>query len=230
MEELFDLKVYGQYGCFTRPEFKVERVSYPMITPSAARGLLESVFWKPEFRWEVREIWLLKAIRQTAILRNEIADRQASRPFFVEQRRQQRASLILKDVAYIIRAAIILRPHATEPLAKYAAQFRRRVERGQCHHTPYLGTREFPAAFEAPTSEDVPISLDLSIGSMLFDIAYREDSLRREITFHRHGAQGHREVRGYAEALFFDAEVKQGILTIPADRYRLLESTEERDA
>jgi CRISPR-associated protein Cas5d len=89
------LRVWGDYACFSRPEFKVERVSYPVITPSAARGVLEAVFWKPEFRYEIRRVGILKPGLQTVILRNELDDRQGGKPIFIEDKRQQRSSLIL---------------------------------------------------------------------------------------------------------------------------------------
>src|SRR3990172_9208037 len=103
-QAVFDIRIGGEYACFSRPEFKVERVSYLAITPSAARGALEAIFWKPEFRWELREISVLKPIRQMAVLLNELSDRLGDKPFFVEDpgKRQQRASLILKDVEYLI--------------------------------------------------------------------------------------------------------------------------------
>ena len=94
------VKVWGPYACFTRPEFNVERVSYDVMTPSAARGILEAIFWKPEFRWEVREIWILNPIRHIAFLRNELAARQGQVPFFVEDQRQKRTTRALKEVAY----------------------------------------------------------------------------------------------------------------------------------
>ncbi len=227
---LFEIRVGGEYACFSRPEFKVERVSYPIITPSAARGALEAIFWKPEMRWEVREIHVLKPLRQMALLRNELSDRQGDTPVFVEERRQQRASLILKDVAYLIRAEILLRPHAAGPLAKYAEQFQRRLARGQCHHTPYLGTREFAAWFEPAAGDEVPVALDLDIGTMLFDIAYREDPRRPEMTFHRAGANGRRVASGYAESLFFPAQLEGGVLDVPRELYRQLYQLEGDDA
>lgn len=225
MENLFEVKVEGEYACFTRPEFKVERVSYPVMTPSAARGLLEAIFWKPEFRWEIQEVWVLKPIRQMSILRNEISNRQGDVPIFVEEKRQQRASLILKDVAYLIRATMRLKPHATDPLAKYADQFRRRIARGQYHHTPYLGVREFPAYFEAAAGNEVPQELDLDLGQMLFDIAYCQGEAREELTFLRHGS-ARRTVSGYAQALFFPARLERGILRVPTERYRELYALE----
>jgi CRISPR-associated protein Cas5d len=219
------VKVWGEYACFSRPEFKVERVSYPVITPSAARGVLEAIFWKPEFRYELRRIGVLKPGSQTVILRNELEDRQGSKPYFVEDKRQQRSSLILKDVAYLLEADIVLRPHAEGPLPKYLEQFERRLQRGQCHHTPYLGTREFAAHF-APANGEKPPWLDLPIGTMLFDIAFVPSSERVELEFKRPGKG---VVKGYAQALFFPAEVKGGWLEVPEEKYRELYRLEGKD-
>ncbi|NWG40102.1 MAG: type I-C CRISPR-associated protein Cas5 [Hydrogenophilaceae bacterium] len=213
------LRVWGEYACFSRPEFKVERVSYPVITPSAARGVLEAVFWKPEIRYEIRRIGILKLGTQTVILRNELKDRQGDNPFFIEDKRQQRSSLILKDVEYLIEADAVLRPHATEPIGKYLDQFNRKAEKGQCHHTPYLGTREFAAAFE-PANGETPPPLDLPIGSMLFDIAFVEDASRAEMEFKR--PKQDEPAKGYAQASFFEAAVKEGWLEVPPEKYREL--------
>jgi len=218
------VRVWGDYACFTRPEFKVERVTYPVMTPSAARGLLEAIFWKPEFRYEIRRIGVLKLGKQMVILRNELADRQGSRPFFVENKRQQRSTLLLKDVDYIIEAELRLRPHASDPVRKYVEQFMRRVERGQYHHTPYLGTREFAAHF-APLDGESPPPLDLHIGTMLFDVAFIEDPQRAELAFRRPGRP--EPVKGYAQALFFDAQVRMGWLDVPAEKYHELYRLEE---
>lgn len=213
------LRVWGEYACFSRPEFKVERVSYPVITPSAARGVLEAVFWKPEFRYEIRRIGILNLGSQTVILRNELDDRQGGKPIFVEDKRQQRSSLILKDVEYLIEADAVLRPHATEPIGKYLDQFNRKAEKGQCHHTPYLGTREFAAAFEPAKGENPP-PRDLPVGSMLFDIAFVEDASRVEMEFKR--PKRDEPAKGYAQALFFDANVRDGWLNIPSEHYQRL--------
>ncbi|MGI6557522.1 MAG: type I-C CRISPR-associated protein Cas5c [Limnochordia bacterium] len=220
------VKVWGDYACFSRPEFKVERVSYPVITPSAARGVLEAIFWKPEIRYEVTAIGVLKLGSMMVVLRNELGRRQGKTPYFIEDARQQRSSLILKDVSYIIEASLVLRPHAAGPIAKYVDQFRRRVERGQCYHTPYLGTREFAAHF-SPVDGEVPAPLDLDLGNMLLDIAFVPSKKRREMSFGRHGPEGRQIVHGYAEALFFDAELKQGWLHVPAERYREIEELEK---
>jgi CRISPR-associated protein Cas5d len=220
-EGIFDVKVGGDYACFSRPEFKVERVSYPVMTPSAARGLLEAILWKPEMRWEIREIDVLKPLKQSSILRNELSDRQGDSPLIIEEKRQQRASLILRDVAYVIHCEIVLRGHVTDPLTKYADMFRRRLERGQCHHTPYLGTREFAAWFEPATGAEEAIPLDLDLGNMLFDIAYVENPARvsDRMTFYRQNLGGRHVVQGYAEATFFHAELKQGRLHVPRELY-----------
>lgn len=218
------VRVWGDYACFTRPEFKVERVSYPVMTPSAARGLLEAIFWKPEFRYEIRRIGVLKLGRPMVILRNELESRQGNKPYYVEDQRQQRSTLLLRDVEYIIEAEVRLRSHASDPVTKYVEQFERRVERGQYHHTPYLGTREFAAHF-APINGESPAPLDLAIGTMLFDIAFIEDPNRAELEFKRPGRP--EPVKGYAQALFFSAAVKAGWLDVPADKYLELYRLEE---
>lgn len=220
------VKVWGDYACFTRPEMKVERVTYPVMTPSAARGILEAIFWRPEFRYRISRIGVLKLGRQMVILRNEICDRQGRTPIFVEDKRQQRSSLVLKDVAYIIEGEMVLRPHATEPLAKYLDMFERRIKRGQYFHTPYLGTREFPAYFDEVREEDTPPPIQLSIGPMLLDVAYVEDKNRREFSFRKPGKSA--PVSGYAQAVFFQAEVQDGWLHIPKEKYDELWRLEER--
>ena len=224
------VKIWGDYACFSRPEFKVERVSYPVITPSAARGVLEAIFWKPEFRYEIREIGVLKLGTTVSILRNELSDRQGKEPIFVEEQRQQRTSLVLKDVAYVIRAEMVLRSHATDPVYKYLDQFRRRVKRGQYHRTPYLGTREFVAYFEPPSEEDVPEPVDLDLGLMLFDIAFVPSEERAELEFIRHGPEGPKLVKGYTQALFFHAHVEKGWLHVPPEKYQELYKLEGSNA
>lgn len=216
----FIIKVGGDYACFTNPGLKVERCTYPVMTPSAARGVLEAIFWKPQFRWEIREIKVLKPIKQISIMRNEIEDRQDKTPIFIERNRQQRASLILKDVEYVITAEIVLKVGINNIIG-YAEQFRRKLEGGQCHHTPYLGTREFAAWFEPGSGKEEPeeIIKELPLDQMLFDTAYRENDERREVDFHRHKGEEKMVARGYAHALFFDATIKDNVLTIPRDKY-----------
>lgn len=177
------VEVSGPFACFTRPELKVERFSYPVMTPSAARGLLESIFWKPEVSWIVRRIDVLKEIRWFTVRRNEVTEmlttdwvrRAAQDPavrFDVEEDRDQRNTVGLRDVAYRIHAQVVLREHADAPIAKYRDQFRRRVERGACFSQPFLGTREFSATF-GPATDTTPIPHTMDLGLMLHSITYQ---------------------------------------------------------
>ena len=183
----FCLETSGEYACFTRPEMKAERVSYDVITPSAARSIFEAILWKPAIRWRVTKIEVLKEIRWASVRRNEIGRKVAkgSSGFFIEQERQQRSTLMLRDVAYRLYAefdfippdkrgnnpvpeylldsddAELIQIHddrKDEKEAKYAAMFDRRASKGQCFHHPYLGCREFAADFRLvkdPDSEPV---------------------------------------------------------------------------
>lgn len=204
------VKVWGDLACFTRPEMKVERVTYEVMTPSAARGVLEAIFWKPEIRWRVRAIHVLRPIRRFSIMRNEVKSKAVVRTarkwaeegeggFYADDDRTQRHTLALRDVAYRIEADIVLLPHATEPEAKYRAMFRRRVEKGQCFQQPYLGCREFAASF---AEDDGEAAYDLTddLGRMLFDLAYNADG---------------------SEALprFFQARLDRGVLHVPQALY-----------
>lgn len=218
------VKFEGELACFTRPEFKVERVTYPVITPSAARGALEAIFWKPEFRWEIREIWLLKPIKQIAIMRNEVDSRQSNRTngFFIEDKRQQRTSLFLKDVSYLIFADVRLKEDVDFHKKKYIEQFNRRVEKGQCHHQPYLGTRECSAYFDSPAGNEVPKDIDMEIGNMLFDIAYRSSENKQDMKFVRHLDNEAHIVDGYVQPLYFMANLDKGILKVPVSKYQEL--------
>ncbi|MGB3330925.1 MAG: type I-C CRISPR-associated protein Cas5c [Thermomicrobiales bacterium] len=203
-----EVKVWGPFACFTRPELKVERVTYPVMTPTAARGVLEAIFWKPEFRWSIREIAVIRPIAYTGIMRNEVNTRASERSarawekagsggFVASEDRAQRNTLALKDVAYIIRADIDLRPGIDAPEAKYRDQFRRRVARGQCFAQPYLGCREFSAFFAEPTAEDTPLDLSMKLGRMLLDLDF---------------AAGR---SGEARPRFFDAQLDRGVMRIP---------------
>lgn len=203
------VKVWGDFGCFTRPEMKVERVSYPVMTPSAARGVLEAIFWKPEFRWRVQEIWVLKPIRYFSILRNEVNSRQSERAarswqaegiggYDASADRAQRHTLALRDVAYVIRAQVALKPHADADSAKYRDQFRRRVASGRCFSTPYLGCREFSASFAEPDGTEQPLLLTDELGSMLLDLEYQDDRT------------------GRGTPRFFNAQLESGVLRVPA--------------
>lgn len=220
------VRVWGDYACFSRPEFKGERVSYPVITPSAARGVLEAIFWRPEIRYQIRRIGVLKLGGQAVIVRNELSDRQGRTPIVIEapKKRQQRSSLILKDVDYLIEAVVVRQPHVVDPLAKYVGQIQRRLERGQCFHRPYLGAREFAADF-ALANDESPEDLNLRIGTMLFDLAFVPSSTRSDFSFRVRNVE--QPVEGYAEAIFLeDAKVESGWLVVPVAKYQELHRLE----
>jgi len=202
----FCLEVNGPYACFTRPEMKVERVSYDVITPSAARAIFDAILWKPAIRWHVRQIDVLAPIRWMSIRRNEVGKVASPRGggIFIEADRQQRASLILRDVKYRLYAEFEFIPpekrnkstnpipeylkdnaeagalhtpdtHPDETEAKYAAMFERRAAKGQCFNQPYLGCREFAAAFRlVKSASDIanPIEETHDLGWMLYDMDY----------------------------------------------------------
>jgi CRISPR-associated protein Cas5d len=164
------VQVSGPTALFSRPELKVERVSYPVMTPTAARGVLEAIYWKPEMRYRVVAIEVLRPIKQFNIRRNEtsalVSLDAACRGSRVDTaaHRDQRNAMCLRDVAYRIHAHIELTEHATKTVAAYRDQFRRRVSRGACFHQPYLGTREFSADFGEPdNSAPWPHSEDLGV-------------------------------------------------------------------
>ena len=189
------LHVWGERACFTRPEMKVERVSYDVMTPSASRGILEAVHWKPAIRWVVDRIHVLKPIRFQSFRRNEVgakissataeramrAGSTAGLGLVVEDNRQQRAATLLVDVTYVIEAHFELTEKAQEDdtSAKHFSMFNRRAATGQCFHRPCLGTREFPADFALiaegdplPASELPPEQSDRDLGWMLHDIDF----------------------------------------------------------
>lgn len=225
-EPPLEVKVWGDLACFTRPEFGVERVSYEVMTPSAARGIMEAIFWKPEFRWLVREIEVLNPIRHFSILRNEMNSVQSERSarswerngggYYADDDRAQRHTLCLRDVAYIIRADMELKPHATDPPAKYRDQFRRRVKRGQCFNQPYLGTREFSAFFGPPDGDEQAIDLDDDLGLMLFDIQFVPDAAGK-VSHAGHGPEGREVVKANAQPEFFPARIEKGVLRVPPE-------------
>lgn len=187
------LHVWGEYACFTRPEMKVERVSYDVMTPSAARGVLEAIHWKPAIRWVVDRIHVLKPIRFETIRRNELGskippskvsgamNRKTTEGLrtYIEEDRQQRAATVLRDVGYVIEAHFVLtdRADADDTEAKHQSIFNRRAAKGQCFHRPYLGVREFPADFELVEDASPPSSLsederNRDLGWMLYDLDY----------------------------------------------------------
>jgi CRISPR-associated protein Cas5d len=207
--QVFKIKVWGDNACFTRPEMKVERVSYDVVTPSAARGIVESILWKPAIKWTIKQIDILKPIKWESVRRNEIGKIFSSPSgnliqsgegniptIYIEEERQQRASLILKDVAYVIHAYFEMTNKSGEgdnPI-KFTEQFKRRLSKGQCHHQPYLGCREFSCSFEEALEKDVPNENELEsyfnrdLGWMLYDIDFKNNM----------------------QPVFFRAEVKNG--------------------
>ncbi len=206
------VKVTGDFACFTRPDLKVERMTYPCMTPSAARGILDSILWKPEFQWYVRRIRVLKPIKFCTVKRNEINTKQGKTPIIVDEvdaagkpkYRAQRNSVVLKNVAYIIEASIYQEKQIDKNKPeKYIGRkgmdadkdgiFVRRVKKGQCWRRPYLGVREFAAEFMDTDGTEEPIKETIPIGSMLFDLFYDKS--------------------GKPEPLFFyDVAVRNGVL------------------
>jgi CRISPR-associated protein Cas5d len=199
----FCLEVSGPYACFTRPEMKVERVSYDVITPSAARAIFDAILWKPAIFWKVKRIEVLSPIRWISVRRNEVGAVASIRKkhIFIEDDRQQRAGLFLRDVKYRLFAEFDFIPsekrstiynpipsylkdkedqetfRADDSPAKYAAMFERRAKKGQCFNQPYLGCREFSANFrlvnpQTETATPVPENRDL--GWMLYDIDFSD--------------------------------------------------------
>jgi len=201
------IEVVGDYACFTRPEMKVERVSYDIITPSAARGIFEAILWKPALRWHIRRIEVLAPIHWVNLRRNEVGGRISTRNvqqamkdggalgLFVEDDRQQRAGLFLRDVRYRLHADLEIL--SDEPTAKYTAMFERRAAKGQCINQPYLGCREFSAGFRLAeaTGETPPIDDTRDLGWMLYDLDYSDPTDPRP--------------------RFFQARLEQGAVRVP---------------
>jgi CRISPR-associated protein Cas5d len=188
----FDLKIWGDFACFSRPEMKVERVSYDVITPSAARGVFEAIYWKPEIRWVVDQIRVLNPVRFTNLRRNEIKSKVSASNaksamkagkgqlgFYADDgdNRQQRAATILRDVCYVVHAHFEVLG-GSDPPQKHSEIFRRRAKKGQYFHHPYLGCREFPAHFELHEG-DPPVSKlvgEQDLGFMLHDIDFQNNT------------------------------------------------------
>lgn len=220
------LEVSGDFACFTRPEMKVERVSYDVMTPSAARAVFEAILWKPAIRWHVRRIEVLQPIRWISLRRNEVAGVISGRNVeaamragsgdlaqFIEDERQQRAGLFLRDVAYRLHADLDVKPEAgpQNPPIKFREMFERRAGKGQCVNQPYLGCREFAARFRwVPDPEAEPVDRSAlgernrselgfgrprELGYMLYDLDFTNPS--------------------DPQPLFFRAQLKDGSVDIP---------------
>lgn len=186
------LRVWGEYACFTRPEMKAERVSYDVITPSAARGILDAIHFKPAIQWQIDRIHVMKPIKFDAIRRNEVASKIPLRNMksamnggnidlhqYAAQDRQQRAAMILRDVEYILEAHFEMTDKAgqADNEGKHIDIFRRRARNGQCHMQPYFGCREFPAHFELLENDipNSPLVGEMDLGWMLWDIDFRDN-------------------------------------------------------
>ena len=220
----FCLEVWGDFACFTRPEMKVERVSYDVITPSSARSIFEAIFWKPAIKWQVTKIEVLNPINWISIRRNEVGALMSERVsnLFIEDNRQQRAGLLLRDVRYRIYAELIfIRPSERiqtnrivsdelvdkeekeiykkdENPGKYNAMFERRARKGQCFNQPYLGCREFSASFklvDTGLSLKDPINESRDLGFMLYDMDFTN-------------------VKD-PQAMFFRAQMQNGVISVP---------------
>lgn len=184
------LEVWGDYALFTRPEMKVERVSYDVITPSAARGIIEAIYWKPAIKWIVDKIYVCEPIRFTNIRRNEVSSKilasnvysvmnGGEKDLFIDTKsdRQQRASMLLKDVRYVIEAHFELTNKAeiSDTVEKHYNIILRRVKKGQFYHMPCFGCREFPANFKLCEESPKTIEDTLDLGYMLYDMDFSDE-------------------------------------------------------
>jgi CRISPR-associated protein Cas5d len=203
------VRVSGDYACFTRPETKVERYSYPVMTPSAARNILDAICWRPQMRWVVTRISVLKPIQTLSVLRNEVQSKlspSSVKRWMVDSSKFEpivagagngtdgtpRNTTLLRDVAYWIDAyPLVFDRSGDNTEQKYVAMMDRRVARGQCFQRPYLGCREFAAEFSPQLPDDQPIPESMPIGRMLYDIAF---------------------LGGANRAVFFDAQLAEGVL------------------
>lgn len=206
------VEVWGDYACFSRPEMKTERVSYDVMTPSAARGLLEAIMWHPGMKWVVDRIHVCAPIRFTNIRRNEVKDvilcssvksamKSGNELYLAAPNSiQQRAAMVLRDVHYVIDAHfdMTMRASPTDNPGKFQEMTRRRLEKGQFYHQPCFGVREFPASFklcESPPPCPEELKGERDLGWMLLDLDYSDPA---NITPH-----------------FFRAVLHDGILEVP---------------
>lgn len=210
MSKGIQVEVWGPYALFTRPELKVERVSYDIITPSAARGLIEAIYWHPGLRWRIDRIHLLSPIAFTNIRRNEVKSKLSASTarsammgtgklpaLYTGEDIQQRASMVLTDVHYVIDAHFELTDKAapSDNEGKFIDIARRRLARGQCFHPPCFGCREFPASFRVWEGGPVPaVDETRDLGLMLYDMDYRNP---RDI-----------------QPTFFRAKLEKGVLEV----------------
>jgi CRISPR-associated protein Cas5d len=198
---LLHVRARGPWACFTRPDMKVERVSYEIMTPSAARGVLEAVLWKPAIRWQVHVISVLAPIAWASVRRNELKSRASPRVghVFIEDDHAQRNSVVLRDVDYVISASFSLTERAgpEDNVRKFEEMFVRRLEKGQHAHAPYLGCREFAADLSPAPERFAPIDpgVDRPLGMVFYDFDYRKPEA----------------IKPY----FFEARLRGGVLDVP---------------
>ena len=208
------LEVWGDWACFTRPELKVERVSYDVITPSAARAIFEAILFKRyAMRWQITKIEVLRPIKWATIRRNEVGAVASKSPIIIEDKRQQKNTLLLLDVRYRIYAKLVFipvkdrpkeafakhQPSADENPMKYYQMFERRASQGQCFTQPYLGCREFSAIWkyiESTDNLDYPLAEDRDFGIMLYDMDFEENPQK-------------------PDAMFYRAQMKKGVIVVP---------------
>lgn len=209
------IRIWGEYACFTRPEMKVERVSYDVITPSAARNIFQSIFWKPALDWEITRIEVVNPIKKISVRRNEISSTMSLKggPLKIEENRTQRSAYILQDVCYRIFAKLIFKPIQRRTLEeqkkiqnpdcenpkKYQEMFERRAQKGQCFFHPYLGCREFACHFEYEPDAVYKEGIDdtRSLGFMLYDLDFKSDSKK-------------------PQPMFFEAYMENGVIEVPS--------------
>lgn len=208
----YRVKVKGDYGLFSRPETQVEPLSYPMMSPTAAEGLLEAIFWKPEFDWLILAIEMLKPVQYANFTRNHIKERQRpDKRIVAKGMRVQTHQAVLKDVEYVIECDIQLRPHVTENIAKYCEQFERRMDSRGCFQQPFLGIREFMADFAWANERDRPWTDNRNCGRMPLKIHYLPDP-KGPIQWRDRVSRQY--VRGRAVTEWFDAEICNGRLEV----------------
>ncbi len=205
----YAIRIRGEHAVFTRPEFKTERLTYDCLTPSAARGILEAILWKPAIRWEIRKIFLLAPIKYIQFKRNEVTKKPtvanalrasgggAIDDYFADEDRAQRNTIALRDVDYAVEATFHMTPRRgpEDNPKKFDEMFRRRLEKGQSHMQPYLGCREFPAIVELYEGNPPPLQTETrDLGYMLHDLRFQPSG---------------------NVPVFFRARIENGVIEIP---------------
>lgn len=202
MNNQIAVDVWGDFACFARPECKVERLTYPVPTPSAVRGILSAIYSKPkEFYWQINRIEVLNPIRYVSFKRNEVKSKFSKTPILVEEDRTQRQTVALQDVYYRIYATIVKQPDFSGSQEALYQQALRRIQSGKCFYQPSFGLREFVAYFEEAAGPATPIALDLDLGYMLYDV------------FDLHSYAITKKANPYIT--LFHGFLKQGVLEIP---------------